>query len=123
MFAGVSVSILTAALACGIANAQETGEEEAQRLLEEAGEVVEGPVILPQGSIPMHVAFVGQLRQMFTQYPPSLLQVLQLDPTLLNERDLFSGPTLHCRRTSATSRNCSQSSVFYWDYGRVSVPR
>ena len=52
-------------------------------------------MILPQGSDSDARGVRGQLRQMFTQYPPSLLQVLQLDPTLLtNETYLAPYPSL-----------------------------
>jgi len=88
----VTISILVTIAFCGVVNAQ-PGSRGPAILKENRG----GVVVVPQ-STPSDFDARGvraQVRQMFTQYPPSLLQVLQLDPTLLtNETYLAHYPAL-----------------------------
>ncbi len=91
----ISVSILTAGLACGIANAQVTGGRGPAIIRGGGGGGRGGPGIPPQGYDSDARGVRAQMRQMLTQYPPSLFRVLQLDPTLLtNETYLSPYPAL-----------------------------
>jgi hypothetical protein len=79
-----SFSVLAANLACGVALAQEVAPR-TPAVIKDAR-----PGVPPISAIPTvdHDSDArsvhSQLREMLQQYPPSLLKVLQLDPTLIN---------------------------------------